>query len=198
MPLRLPMGVALQAARDVVHLQAGETAVVTGAGGGLGVHSLQVAKAMGARVMAITTSPEKIDRLAGLAPDEVILADELDFAEIVLALTEDEGAQVVIDTVGSALFSSSLRSLAQYGRMVIVGEVAGGQVSINPAEIMFKDVSVSGSTGSGLKHLLDIARLAQQERLRPIISQTFPLEEASTVYRLMRDKQTFGRVALLP
>ncbi|MBI4299091.1 MAG: zinc-binding dehydrogenase [Chloroflexi bacterium] len=193
-----PMGVALQAARDVARLQPGETAVVTGAGGGLGVHAVQVTKALGARVLAVTTSPEKIDRIQELGVEEVILAGELDFSEMVMALTEDQGADVVIDTVGFALFSSSFRSLSQYGRMVIIGEVAGGKVSINPAEVMFKDASVSGSTGAGLRHLLEVAAMVQQGRLKPVVSQTFPLEEAITAYRLMREKQTFGRVALVP
>lgn len=193
-----PMGVALQGIRDVAQLKAGETALVTGAGGGLGVHAVQICKHLGARVLAVTTSSEKVEGLEGLGADEVILAGELDFGEMALALTEEAGVDVVVDTVGSALFDSSFRSLAQYGRMVILGEIVGGRISINPAELLFRDASIIGSSGTGRRHLQDVASLVVQGRLRPIISETFPLERAAEAYRLMRERHTFGRVALVP
>ena len=77
-----PIGVAYNAIKDVAGLQAGERALVTGAGGGLGVHSIQIAKAIGASVFAVTTSPEKMDRLSEVGADEVLLVDDLDFSEL--------------------------------------------------------------------------------------------------------------------
>ena len=193
-----PMGVALQGIRDVVQLKAEEIALVTGAGGGLGSHAVQICKHLEARVLAVTTSPEKAEGLEGLGADEVILAGELDFGEMALALTEEVGVDVVIDTVGSVLFDSSFRSLAQYGRMVILGEIAGGRICINPAELLFRDASIMGSSGTGRKHLQDVASLVAQGKIKPVISQTFPLERAAEAYRLMRERKTFGRVALVP
>ena len=142
-----PMGVALEAVQNVAAVQPGETVVVTGAGGGLGIHAIQAAVALEGRVLAVTTSPEKLGEFAALGAEEILHTEELDFSELVLALTEDEGADVIIDNVGSALFPSALRSLAQYGRLVLLGEVAGQPVELNLAEIIFRDARLLGSSG---------------------------------------------------
>ena len=196
--LGCPMGVALQAIRDVAHAQPGENVLVTGAGGGLGAHAVLIASALGARVLAVTTSASKVEALEALSAGEVILAEELDFSEIALALTEDRGVDVVVDTVGSALFRSSLRSLAQFGRMVLLGEVTGDRASVNLAEILFRDAHVIGSTGAGRRHISDVAGMVASGSIRLIVSQKFALEEAISAYRLMRAKKTFGRVVLVP
>ena len=100
-----PIGVCVRAAKSVARIAAGESVLVTGAGGGLGVHAVQIAGALGAgQVFAATTSPEKLDVLDTYAPGGAMLGGELDFSELVLAFTEDQGADVVIDTVGSATF----------------------------------------------------------------------------------------------
>ena len=196
--LACPMGVALQAARDVAQVQAGETVLVTGAGGGLGVHAVQTASTLGARVLAVTMSPDKVESLEGLEAGEVILADELDFSEIALALTEDRGVDVVLDTVGSAVFDSCLKSLAQFGRIALMGEIEGGRAQVNPAEILFRGATIVGSSGAGPRHIAEVAEMVTSGRLRPVVSQRFPLEEAATAYRLMRARKTFGRVLLVP
>ena len=193
-----PMGVALQALQDVAEIQPGEMVLVTGSGGGLGVHAIQIASALGARVLAATTSPHKVEPLERLGIGEVILADELDFSEFALALTEEQGVDVVVNTVGSAVFRPSLKSLAQFGRMVLLGEVAGDRVSLNPAEILFRDATIIGCTGAGRRHITQVAQMVRSGLIRPVISQRFTLEEAATAYRLMREKRTFGRVVLVP
>lgn len=196
--LACPMGVALQAVRDVVQVQAGETVLVTGAGGGLGVHVAQIASSLGARVLAVTMSPKKVEALERLACGEVVLANELDFSEFALALTEDQGVDVVVDTVGSAVFRSSLASLAQFGRIVLMGETTGERVSLSLAEILFRDATVVGSTGAGRRHVADVAEMVGSGVVRPVVSQRFALEEADVAYRLIRARGTFGRVVIVP
>lgn len=196
--LACPIGVGLQAVQDVARLKAGETALVTGAGGGLGVHVIQIAASLGARVLAVTTSPEKVERIESIAPCEVILADELDFSEIALALTEDQGADVVIDTVGSAVFRSALRSLGQFGRMVLLGEIVGERANVNLAEILFRDATISGSTGASPHHIATATEMVGSGRIKPIVSHKFALDDALAAYQLMRDKKSFGRVVLVP
>ena len=193
-----PMGVALRALRDVAKVRSGETVLVTGAGGGLGVHAVQIASSLGARVMAVTTSSDKVERLEQLGVAEVILADELDFSEIALALTEDRGVDVVANIVGSAVFRSSVRSLTQFGRMVVLGEVTGERASINLAELLFRDATVATSTGAGPRHIAEIGDLVASGRIMPVVSERYSLEDAATAYRLMRANQTFGRVVLVP
>ena len=197
--LACPMGVALEAAETVAEIEPGQTVVVTGAGGGLGVHAVQAAAAaLGARVLAVTSSPEKAPRLPDIGAAEVLETGPLDFAELVMALTADEGADVVIDTVGSALFPSTLRSLAQFGKLVLLGEIAGGRATINLAELIFRDVRVIGASGVGRATLEKVAAMLDAGRLSPVLQQVLPLEEAPQAYRLMSHRKIFGRVALRP
>ena len=196
--LACPIGVCVRAIQSVGGISPGEVALVTGAGGGLGVHAVQVASALGAQVFAATSSVEKMDALERYAPGGVILGDELDFSELVLAFTEDEGANVVIDTVGSSTFDSSLRSLAQYGRMVLLGEVEGGRARISLTNIMFRDASIRGSTGASLGDIAMAIELASGGQVEPVVHASFTLEEASMAIQMVRDKQALGRVVLRP
>ena len=191
-----PMGVALQATQQVAEVRPGETVVVTGAGGGLGVHALQIAVALGARVLAVTTSPEKLGQFATLGAEEVLHTEELDFSEMVLALTEDQGAEVIVDTVGSALFPSTWRSLAQYGRLVLLGEIAGRPVEISPAEIIFRDARILGSSGVSRALVDQVAEMVSQGRLRPVVSRVLPLEQAATAFDLLSSRSVLGRLVL--
>ena len=197
--LACPIGVAISAIEDTARLRSGETALVVGAGGGLGAHLAQVAVALGARVLAVTTSPEKLSALESLPGVDTILADsELDFSEIVLALTEDSGADVVLNPVGSALFGSCIASLAQFGRMVVLGEIAGRAARFNLAELLFRDATVTGSTGASPSHIRRAIDLVASGAIKPILSQQFAFNEAQEAFEQMHDGNTFGRVALIP
>ena len=197
--LACPIGVAINALQDAARLQPGETALIVGAGGGLGVHLVQVAAAMGARVLAVTTSPEKLGALESFRGVETILADgELDFSEIVLALTEDRGADVVANPVGSALFGSCVASLAQFGRMVVLGEIAGRSARFNLAELLFRDAMILGSTGASPRHIHTATEMVAGGKIRPVVSRQFAFEEAAEAIELMRSATTFGRIALIP
>ena len=172
--------------------------VVTGAGGGLGSHAVQAAAAMGAQVLAVSSSPEKENVLRDLGAAEVLVDSGLDFAELVMALTGDEGADVVIDTVGSALFPSTLRSLAQFGRLVLLGEILGQSVSLNPAEVIFRDARILGASGVSRAIVEQAGRMALEGKLRPVVDLELPLEQASEAYRLVSDRKPTGRIVLLP
>ena len=195
--LACPIGVCVRAA-SIVNIQTGEVALIAGAGGGLGVHALQVVSAMGSQVFAATSSPEKLDALERFAPGSVILGGELDFSELVLAFTEDEGADVVIDTVGSATFGSSLRSLAQYGRMVLLGEVEGGRARIGLTDIMFRDAAIHGTTGASLPDIRRAIELVESGQVKPVVHASLPLGEAGEAVRLVTEREALGRVVLQP
>ena len=197
--LACPIGVALNALEDAAALRPGETALVVGAGGGLGAHLAQAAAALGARVIAVTTSPHKIDMLEALDGVDVILADgELDFSEIAMALTDDEGVDVALNPVGSALFGSCIASLAQFGRMVVLGEIAGRAARFNLAELLFRDATVVGATGASPRHIRKAVDMAANGSVQPIVSQRFSFDAASDAIEQMRAGATFGRVALIP
>jgi len=192
------MGVALQAVETTAQVASGETVVVTGAGGGLGTHAVQAAAALGARVLAVSSSPEKENYLRELGADEVLGDKGLDFSEMVMAMTEDEGANVVIDTVGSAMFPSTLRSLAQYGRLVLLGEILGKSVTLNPAEIIFRDAQVLGATGVSRATVERAAKLTLEGKLRAVVDLELPLGQAIDSYRMVSERRPTGRIVLLP
>ena len=200
--LACPSGVALQAL-TAVEVSEGETVVVTGAGGGLGVHAVQLAAALGARTIAVTSSSGKAGVLARYGADEVMetgVPDSgLDFSEVVMALTGDEGADVVIDTVGASTVRSSVRSLAQYGRLSLLGEV-GGEGSLRGLipEIVFRDARITGVSGVSLATLERVIALASEGRLTPVLQQLLPLEEAARACDLVSSRAVLGRLALVP
>ncbi len=196
--LACPAGVALQAL-SAVEVSAGETVVVTGAGGGLGVHAVQLAAALGAHILAVTSSPHKAPYLAGYGANEVIETGELDFSEIVMALTADVGADVVIDTVGAATFRSSVRSLAQYGRLALLGEVGGeGNLRGFIPEIVFRDARLTGVSGVSRGTLEQAIALAAEGKLTPVLQEVMPLEEAGQALEIVESRAVLGRVALAP
>ena len=171
--------------------------LVTGSGGGLGVHAALIAAALGARVLALTTSASKIAPLEGLGL-EVVHSGELPFSEVVLALAEDLGVDVVLDSVGSAVFEQALRSLSQGGRLVLMGEVAGSKVEMSPAEIMFRNAAITGMTGASRRHAVEALEMLKSGEMAFVGSRRFPLEEAGEAYRLIRTGESFGRLLLVP
>ena len=200
--LACPAGVALQALL-AVNVSAGETVVVTGAGGGLGVHAVQLAAASGARTIAVTSTSGKASVLYRYGADDVIemggRESGLEFWEVVLALTGDEGADVVIDTVGTPTLRSSVRCLAQYGRLAVLGEVGGeGNLRGLIPEIVFRDARLTGVSGVSRLTLEQVVALAADGQLTTAIQQILPLEEADRAFEMVSERIVLGRVALVP
>jgi acryloyl-coenzyme A reductase len=128
-------GTELNAVRDVAHVKAGDRVLVTGAGGGVGIHGVQLARLSGGYVIAVTTSPEKAKQIAEAGAHRVILAKRgADFSNDVKAATDGHGVDVVIDNVGSVAFEPTRRSLAVGARWVFVGQLTGDFVTLNPAQ----------------------------------------------------------------
>ena len=210
--LACPLGVVVQGMTEVAMLAPGETLVVTGAGGGLGVHAVQVGVALGARVLAVSTSTEKTAFLEELGAEAVLEAGPqsqfpgsgsggeadpaLDFSDLVLGLTGEQGADVIIDTVGSPLFQSCLSSLGAYGRWVLLGEVAGKRVRLNPAELIFRDARIMGSSGTSRAAVQQAVELVAQGLVKPVVQEALPLEQASAAFELMAQRKILGRVVL--
>ena len=198
-----PIGVSLKAVRETAMVSQEDTVVVTGAGGGLGAHAVQAAVALGATVFAVSSSPGKNDLILELGATEVLASevpgdDGLDFSEIVIAMTGNKGADAVIDTVGSALFPSTLRSLAQFGRLVLLGEIQGRSVTVNPAEIIFRDAMVLGTSGVSRTTVELASQMVADGKIRPVIHTQLPLEQAGEAFQMVSDRSPMGRVVLIP
>ena len=198
--LACPAGVALSGI-EAAQVSEGETVVVTGAGGGLGSHAVQLAAARGAQVIAVTSSPGKTAGLEQLGASVVVeVGDGPDLAEIVLAFTEDAGAEVVIDTVGPPLWPVSLRCLGQYGRLALLGDVTGEPTAVTLAEVIFRDLRLTGVSGVSRQTLERCVEMAAAGELQPVVSETRPLTEPgiAEAVRMAKERAPLGRVVLVP
>ena len=152
------IGTSLNAVRDVGRVKAGERVLVTGAGGGLGVHAIQLARLAGAFVIAVTTSQDKAGLLTELGAHVVLVTGRgEDFSERVRALTGGDGVDVVIDNVGTPLFTAMRKSLAINGRWILVGQLTGDFVPFNPAQLFLRNqsmLSVNSTTRAQLEDVL--------------------------------------------
>lgn len=191
-------GVAINAIRDTAKLQIGETVLVTGATGGVGAPAVQVARAAGARIIAVTRSASKRAMLEAIGVSDVILADGEDFAPQVRALTADVGVDVVIDTVGSRVFDACFDSLAVHGRYAMVGQLFGEKIAINPARIFFKRAAILGVGSVSRTQLEDAIALTARGVIRPQIAKVLPLEAVAEAHRLVEGGAVAGRVVLQP
>jgi D-arabinose 1-dehydrogenase-like Zn-dependent alcohol dehydrogenase len=193
------IGTELNAIRDVAHVEPGDKVLVTGAGGGLGVHGLQIARAAGGYVYALTTSPEKAEKLRACGAHEVIVSKRgEDFSEQMKKATNGEGVDVAIDNVGSVLFEPTRRSLGMGARWIFVGQLTGDFVKLNPAQLFMRDISIKSAKSTSRKQLQDSLELVRQGQVKPVISMTLPLEEAPRAHELVETGKAFGRVLLKP
>jgi acryloyl-coenzyme A reductase len=190
-------GVALNAVRDTAKVTMGEQVLVTGAAGGLGVASIQLAHLAGARVIALTRSSAKTTMLRDLGADEVVvIPQDGKFSQIVLALTQGQGVDVVIDNVGSPVFWESFQSLALHGRIAIVGQIVGERVSFNLAHIFFKRAQLLGVGSVSRAQLHEVAVLSARGLLRSHVDKILPLEEVVRAHELIESGTVSGRVVL--
>jgi D-arabinose 1-dehydrogenase-like Zn-dependent alcohol dehydrogenase len=193
------IGTILNAMREVGKLSAGESALVTGAGGGLGMHAVQLARLAGAFVIAQTTSPEKVEQIRALGAHEVIVhARGEDFSPAVRRLTGGAGVDVAIDNVGSQLFDPIRRSMGIGGRWILIGQLTGQFVPFNPAQLFLKNVSMLSATSTTRRQLEDCLALIARGAVKPIVSQAFALEDAAKAHELVEAGKAVGRVVLRP
>jgi acryloyl-coenzyme A reductase len=191
--------VALGALRDVAKVKLGESVLVTGASGGVGLPAVQIAAAAGAKAIAVTRSPAKAAALAQAGAKHVLVAaDGRDFSDDVRNLTGGEGVDVLVDTVGSKVFMPAFRSLAIGGRYLVIGQLSRQDVAINPARIIFKAATISGITSARRDQLEDAVRLVASGVLRSHVAKVMPLSEAAQAHALVETGSVIGRVVLQP
>jgi NADPH:quinone reductase-like Zn-dependent oxidoreductase len=192
-------GVALNAVRDTGRVSIGDTVLVTGATGGVGLPSMELAKLAGARVIAVTRSEAKRAFLETAGADTVVVSpDGRGFAETVRALTGGEGVDVVIDTVGSRVFDAAFDCLAPHGRYAFVGQLSGEAIAINPARIFFKRAQLLGVGSVSRAQLEDAVRLTAGGKLQPRIGLKLPLDQIAEAHRLVEGAAVNGRVVVEP
>lgn len=177
-------------------LRLGDSVIVTGASGGVGVHTVMLAKLMGLRVIAVSTSPAKEAGLRKAGADEVLVSPDLAFHKQARALTGD-GADAVIEIAGRPSFASSMRSLRAGGRLVMVGNVDPGHVGLNPALSILKEIDIIGSAHATLSDLQAVIDLVARGLIAPQIAAFIPVEEAGRAHAMMEERSVSGRIALV-
>jgi NADPH:quinone reductase-like Zn-dependent oxidoreductase len=178
------------------HLKRGEEVLVLAAGSGVGQAAIQIARLLGARVLATAGSDVKLERARLLGAHEAIDHHRQDIAAEVLRLTDRRGVDVVVEHVGQATWARSLRSLARGGRLVTCGATTGSQVSVDVQALFAKQLSVLGSYVGTKGELLRVARFFFEGQLKPVIDRTFPLAEAADAQRRLEASQHFGKIVL--
>jgi len=193
------IGTELNAVRDVGKVQPGDRVLVTGAGGGLGLHGVQLARLAGGHVIAVTSSEDKAERIAEAGAHEVVLVKRgEDFSKQVRAVTDGEGVDVVIDNVGAAIFRPTLASLAPGGRWVFLGQVNDAKVEFAPPEIYARRLSILSVKSTNRQQLSDSLALIARKAIKPMIVERLPLSEAARAHRLVENGDSMGRIVLKP
>ena len=177
-------------------LQAGETLLVFGIGGGVSLAGLQLAKAMGARVIVTSREADKCARALALGADAAICSSTHDVVQEVMRLTGKRGVDVVFENVGAAVWDSALKSAVRGGRIVTCGATSGDQPGADLRRVFIRQLQIYGSTLGNLDELQDLVRFCAQNNVRPLIDQVFAIDQAHAALDRLASGQQFGKVAI--
>jgi len=190
-------GTAVHVVRTRGKVRRGETVLITGATGGVGMQAVQLARHDGARVIAVTSSEPKAEALREAGAHEVIVAPDLEFFRQVRTVTGGEGVHVAIEIVGSLTFEQSLRSLASGGRLIVVGNLETQSVMVNPGLVIVKELEILGAYATTQAELQEAFALIEEGVLRPWIADVLPLSEAWRAHQMLEQRAVAGRLVLV-
>ena len=198
-------GTSYHALRQSAGLKAGERVLVLGAAGGVGITAVEIAKAMGAEVIAAASNDDKLEFARTAGADHLINYSEGSLRDQVKALTDGEGVDVVYDPVGGELALQALRSLAWHGRYLVIG-FASGDIPELPANIaLLKEASIIGvwwgtwvakNPSGHIQNIKELAALIGEGKLVPRISEKYPLEDYVDAFGAITGRRALGKVVL--
>jgi NADPH2:quinone reductase len=187
-------------------LQKGETLLVQGGSSGIGVTAIQIAKAMGATVLATAGTDEKCAACVALGADHAINYKTNDFVEQVKTLTKGQGVDVILDMVGGSYVAREVECLAEDGRLVIIAVQGGVKAEFNAGMVLRRRLTITGSTlrPRSLEFKTAIAAalkekvwpLISSEAIKPVIHSTFAAADASRAHILMESNRHIGKIVL--
>ena len=193
---------------DAAGLRAGEWVLVHGGSGGIGTVAIQLARALGARVVTTAGGPERVARCLALGADVAVDHRSQDFVAAAMDATDGRGVDVVLDVVGAAYLEANLRALATGGRLAVIGMQKGRRAELDLGVLLAKRATVLGTTlrsrpahqkaaivASVREHVWP---LVADGRVRPVVHARLPLTRAAQAHELMASGEVFGKVLLLP
>jgi NADPH:quinone reductase-like Zn-dependent oxidoreductase len=197
-----PLLVSLTAWRMLVYqakLQAGESVLIVGAGGGVNSMAIQIAKLAGATVYALTSTEEKMAKARDLGADVVLnYREDLQWSKALYKMTDRRGVDVVVDNVGQATLAQSMRAVARGGRIVIVGNTSGPKTEIDIRFIFGKQISIIGSTMGSHQDFRDVMALVWEGKLKPVVDRVMALSEGKEAFAALERGEQFGKIVLVP
>jgi len=179
-------------------LKEGESVLVTGASGGVSTAAIQIARLLGARVLAVTSGSESVQRVRELGADVVFDRLEGEFTDGVREHTGGNGVELVLDSVGEATWAQCLRSLNRLGRLVTYGATTGPRGNIEIRHMFWKQIAVSGSTMATKAEFEAVMEHVAAGDLVPVIGSTMPLEAIRDAHEMLEEGRVFGKLVLEP
>lgn len=177
-------------------LQPWETVLVFGIGGGVSLAGLQLAKALGARVIVTSRHAGKLAQARALGADHVIDSSQEDVAKAALAATGGRGVDVVFENVGEAVWPAAMKALVRGGRLVTCGATSGDQPGADLRRLFIRQLQVLGSTLGNLSELHDLLAFCQRHGVRPVIEQSYALDDVHAALNRLESGEQFGKIAL--
>lgn len=196
--LASPIAVALKAIENS-GLAAGDSIVITGVSGGIGAHAAQIAHAAGIKVLGVTSSEGKVAVLQEQPWASTTLLASDPWEDVVMAITGDKGADAGIDAVGSTL-PRLIRSIRHGGKITLLGQVSSDAVPIMPAELIFRELTLSGSLSAAKEHIERALALLSRGEITALIDEEIPLtaEALMSAYKRVKARAVFGRIVVRP
>ena len=170
--------------------------LILGASGGVGSACIQIAKLVGANVIAVTSSPGKMLLAKQMGADHILNRTSGDYWGELAALTKNRGVDVVVENIGAATWAQSLGSLVKGGRLVTYGRTTGHLAETDIRLIFWNQLRIIGSTMANRKEFSEVMQLIFQGKLSPVIDSVFLLEEAETAYQRLQDGEQFGKIVI--
>ena len=177
-------------------LQAGETVLIWGVGGGVGMAALQIAVHLGARAIVTSGSDAKLETAVRLGAAVAVNHRTADVVAQVRSETGGRGADVVVDSVGEATWTNSFRALRRGGRLVICGATTGPAVSLDLRRLFWHQWGILGSTMGNRREFAEIVRLLHEGKLWPVVDSVVPLADGAAAYRRMQRGEQTGKLVI--
>jgi NADPH:quinone reductase-like Zn-dependent oxidoreductase len=176
----------------------GQTVVVIGAGAGVSAPAIQIAKALGARVIATTTDPAKVERARALGAGEVLVVPPAELSREVRRLTGGAMADCVFEHVGPAAFGEALKCLRPSGTLVTCGSTSGPKVELDMRYVFSRQLRIVGSRLGSLAEMRQAWTLVERGAVKPVVDRVYPLAQARAAHERLESRGQFGKVVLEP